>query len=144
MRTVLVGLIFVITPIMLTLAYKNYERYEGLATEEEQQVASGQLHGEVLFFNASWCGPCRQMKPIVTAMRHQGYNMRDIDVDKNRALAQKYGIRGIPAFVFLENGKEVHRFSGGTSPENLRKMCSSAKYRSNDTVKPVSATRTRS
>ena len=44
-----------------------------------------------------------------------GYRMRDIDVDQNRAMATKYGIRSIPTFVFLENGNEVSRFSGGTS-----------------------------
>lgn len=84
--------------------------------------------GEVLFFNASWCGPCRQMKPIVSQLRRQGYRLRDIDVDKNRSLAQKYGISGIPTFVFIKNGSEVHRFSGGTSADQLRKLCSNSAY----------------
>jgi len=65
----------------------------------------------------------------VARLRGQGYRMRDLDVDKNRALAQKYGIRSIPTFVFVENGAEVNRFSGGTSVENLRKLCSSPVYR---------------
>jgi thioredoxin-like negative regulator of GroEL len=68
------------------------------------------------------------MKPIVNQLRRQGYRLRDIDVDKNRGLAQKYGISGIPTFVFMKNGVEVHRFSGGTSADNLRKLCSNSAY----------------
>ena len=68
------------------------------------------------------------MKPIVAQMRGQGYHMRDLDVDKNRSLAKQYGIRAIPTFVFVENGTEVNRFSGGTSAEALHKMCSKPAY----------------
>jgi thioredoxin-like negative regulator of GroEL len=55
--------------------------------------------------------------------------MKDVDVDQHRELAEKYGIRAVPTFVFLENGTEVNRFSGGTSPEHLRTLCSSEAYR---------------
>jgi thioredoxin-like negative regulator of GroEL len=68
------------------------------------------------------------MKPIVTRMKGQGYRMRDVDVDRQRALADKYGIRAVPTFVFLENGKDVNRFSGGTTPDHLRSLCSSPAY----------------
>jgi thioredoxin 1 len=107
----------------LLVGIKVYQGYEAQQLEEQAALASGKP-GEVLFFNASWCGPCRQMKPIVTQLRRQGYRLRDIDVDKNRALAQKYGIHGIPTFVFVQNGREVHRFSGGTSADSLKKLCS--------------------
>jgi len=96
----------------------------------EQRAASDSPRtlGEVLFFNASWCGPCQRMKPIVAQLKRQGFHLRDIDVDKNRSLAQKYAVRSIPTFVFIQNGSEVHRFSGGTSADNLRKLCSHPAY----------------
>lgn len=115
-------------PIAATLGYKQYQRYQ--AQQELQMRVGGNWHtrGEVLFFNATWCGPCRQMKPIVASLRAQGYHLRDVNVDHQRSLAQKYGIHAVPTFVFLENGREVNRFSGGTSPENLRDLCSSPAY----------------
>ena len=82
----------------------------------------------MLFFNASWCGPCRQMKPIVSDLRHKGFHFRDVDVDKNQNLAAKYGVHAVPTFVFVQNGSEVRRFSGGTSADNLRKLCSDPAY----------------
>ena len=109
-------------PIAGVIAYKEYQaRY---ATKP----VDWNTRGEVLFFNATWCGPCRQMKPIVAQMRRQGYRLRDVDVDRNRNLAEKYGIRAVPTFVFLENGSEVNRFSGGTSAEHLRSLCSKPAY----------------
>ncbi len=115
-------------PIAATLGYKEFQRYQH--QQELMKAAGGQWHarGEVLFFNASWCGPCRQMKPIVAGMRAEGYHMRDIDVDRQRPLAAKYGISAVPTFVLVENGREVTRFSGGRSPERLRALCSGPAY----------------
>jgi thioredoxin-like negative regulator of GroEL len=127
MRTVIgCVLLFVVPPIAL-IAVKQFH---SLRNESQQPSESrANMPSEVLFFNASWCGPCRQMKPIVAQMRRQGYRMRDVDIDKNRTLAQKYGIRAVPTFVFVEQGCEVRRFSGGTSPENLKTLCSNRGYR---------------
>jgi thioredoxin-like negative regulator of GroEL len=126
MRIYLICLLLVIAPSLGVVAIKHFDMIPNHQPQSAPTLSSGR--GEVLFFNATWCGPCRQMKPIVATMRRQGYRMRDIDVDKNRSLAQKYGIRGIPTFVFLENGKEVKRFSGGTSVQKLHQLCSSPIY----------------
>lgn len=122
------ALLLFLGPIAATLGMKEYEKYQ--ARQELQMRAGGNWHarGEVLFFNASWCGPCRQMKPIVASLRAEGYHLRDIDVDHQRPLAAKYGISAVPTFVFVENGREVNRFSGGRSPDSLRSLCSSPAY----------------
>lgn len=130
MRIVIGSLLLLLTPTAALIGIKVYQQYQAQQLEEQAAAeAPESARGEVLFFNASWCGPCRQMKPIVTQLRRQGYRLRDIDVDKNRSLAQKHGIHGIPTFVFVKNGSEVHRFSGGTSADNLRKLCASPAYR---------------
>jgi thiol-disulfide isomerase/thioredoxin len=129
MRTILICTLLFVVPTLATVGWKSYEAYE---LQQQHLRAMPQLkwssRGEVLFFNASWCGPCRAMKPVVAQLRRQGYRFRDIDVDQQRNLAQQYGVRGIPCFVFLENGAEVRRFSGGTSEENLKKLCASEVY----------------
>jgi thioredoxin 1 len=119
-----------VAPTLGLIGVRQYRAFQTMQAETQaDQAAKGHSQrGEVLFFNASWCGPCRQMKPIVAQMRGQGYHMRDLDVDKNRSLAKQYGIRAIPTFVFVENGAEVNRFSGGTSAEELQKMCSKPAY----------------
>jgi len=122
MRTLIACLLLIVAPIAGVIAYKEYRaRY---SIPQPQWNA----RGEVLFFNATWCGPCRQMKPIVAQMRRQGYRLRDVDVDRNRALAEKYSIRAVPTFVFLENGSEVNRVSGGTTAEHLRALCAKPAY----------------
>lgn len=124
MRLFVVCLLLAMAPIAAVVAYKQYE-----ADRPRELEVNWHPRGEVLFFNASWCGPCQQMKPIVTDLRREGYRLRDIDVDRHRDLAQKYGISAVPTFVFVENGSEVDRFSGGTSPDNLRRLCSAPAYR---------------
>ncbi|HEX5444853.1 MAG TPA: thioredoxin family protein [Pirellulales bacterium] len=123
MRIYLAAVLLLIAPIAIVFAYKEFEK-----RDLDPQAPQWKTRGEVLFFNATWCGPCRQMKPIVTNLRRQGYHLRDVDVDRNRDLAVKYGIRSVPTFVFLENGDEVSRCSGGMSPEHLRSLCASAAY----------------
>jgi len=124
MRIYIACLVLVIAPVAIVFGFKQYQ-----SIQAERESPSAKRRGEVLFFNATWCGPCKQMKPIVASLRLQGYHMRDVDVDSHRDLAQKYGIRAVPTFVFLENGSEVNRISGGTSADRLRSLCAGAGYR---------------
>ena len=121
-------LLLFLGPIAATLGVRSYQNYQAHKALEQRVGGPFHTRGEVLFFNAVWCGPCRRMKPIVLSMRRDGYHMRDVNVDHNRGLAEKYGIHAVPTFVFIENGKEVDRFSGGTSADKLRKMCASPAY----------------
>lgn len=73
--------------------------------------------GKVLKFSASWCGPCRAYKPTfekVSKMDEFGdIEFEELDVDENEDLAVKYGIRGVPATIFLNNkGEMVGRLAG--------------------------------
>ena len=93
MRLVLVlaCLMVFIVPSLIVIGIKRYRRWK--SSRRASRTRIGRKRGEVLFFNASWCGPCRQMKPIVSELRHKGFHFRDVDVDKNQNLAAKYGVR---------------------------------------------------
>jgi thioredoxin-like negative regulator of GroEL len=128
MRLLIACLLFITVPPLAVLGFKEFKVWQS-GQELHPQMDSLSKRGEVLFFNATWCGPCRAMKPVVGQLRRQGYRMRDVDVDKNRTLAEKYGVRSVPTFVFVENGSEVNRFTGGTSAEKLKQLCPSPTYR---------------
>ncbi len=65
-------------------------------------------------FYATWCGPCKAMNPVLESVKTDlgGEKIYKVDVDKNRDLVEKFGIRSVPTFLFFENGKEVIRKSG--------------------------------
>jgi len=128
MRLLVACLALILVPPLVVFGVKEF-RARQLEQERLPQMHNVAKRGEVLFFNATWCGPCRAMKPVVGQLRRQGYRMRDVDVDKNRTLAKKYGISSVPTFVFVENGSEVNRFSGGTSAEKLKQLCPGPTYR---------------
>ena len=78
--------------------------------------ALAEASGAVLVdFWAGWCAPCRLMKPVIEALAKE-YSGRahfaKVDVDRNRALAQRYGVMSIPNFVVFKNGQPVDRAIG--------------------------------
>jgi thioredoxin 1 len=78
--------------------------------------------GHVLFFTADWCGVCQRVKPVVSQLRREGFDIRTVNVDARQNEAMKYGIHGIPAFVLVRDGEEVRRTSGGVSADELREL----------------------
>tara|TARA_B100000780_G_scaffold265984_1_gene221866 strand:+ start:92 stop:340 length:249 start_codon:yes stop_codon:yes gene_type:complete len=66
----------------------------------------------ILYFTASWCGPCKALAPRMEKLSGQ-INYRKIDVDGNQDLSMKYGVRNVPSLVLVnENGDELNRLVG--------------------------------
>jgi thiol-disulfide isomerase/thioredoxin len=76
----------------------------------------------LLDFSATWCGPCQQMHPIVKRLEREGLPIRQVDVDRNPGLAQRFNVTSIPAFVLVSNGREADRVVGQVSENRLRQM----------------------
>jgi thioredoxin 1 len=77
---------------------------------------------EVLKFSATWCGPCKMLAMTVKELDDNTVPIKDIDIDENLDLATKYGIRGVPTLVMLENGNEVKRVSGALTLPKLKEF----------------------
>ena len=76
---------------------------------------------EIKFFNASWCGPCKQMKPHIDELISEGYNIQTIDIDEQPDLAEQYNVRGVPTIAIYENGKLVESIVGYQDKDFLQK-----------------------
>ena len=85
-------------------------------------------HGNIptlVDFHATWCGPCKTMAPILDELKkNKGNALRilKIDVDKNRLLAEKLSIRGVPTLIYYKSGKQVWRKSGVIPLSELNKL----------------------
>lgn len=68
---------------------------------------------ELLFFHASWCAPCKKMKPIVQELADEGtMDINFIDVDQEAMKAEDYSIESIPTLVLMSNQGEEKRGTG--------------------------------
>ena len=84
----------------------------------EELLNSGEL--VIVDFFATWCGPCQMYMPIFDEVSQEtGINMIKVDIDKETDLAGEQGVMGVPTNIAFKNGKEVSRFSGFKSKEEL-------------------------
>lgn len=86
------------------------------------QVLAQEPNSIVYDFSAVWCGPCQQMAPLVARLEREGLPVRKVDIDKESALADKFGVSTIPTFVLVVDGKEVERHSGAMTETQLRQL----------------------
>jgi len=78
----------------------------------------------IVDFWAEWCQPCKLQAPIISELADEmsdKIKVCKIDVEKNKIVASKLGIKSIPTIIIFKNGKEKERFVGLKTKQALKK-----------------------
>ncbi|TFV50520.1 tetratricopeptide repeat protein [Blastococcus sp. TF02A-35] len=79
----------------------------------------------VLDLWAEWCGPCKQLSPVLERLAVEGggsWVLAKVDVEANPALAQALRVQGIPAVKAVWQGQLVAEFTGAIPEEQARQF----------------------
>ncbi|MBR4440324.1 MAG: hypothetical protein IKS00_02120 [Bacteroidales bacterium] len=78
----------------------------------------------IIDYNATWCGPCRQLAPILEKVQKSYGNkiqIFSVDIDKCPKAASYFEFDAIPTLIFVTPDGEWNQITGGLSEQALRK-----------------------
>ncbi|MEL7086438.1 MAG: thioredoxin [Cyanobacteria bacterium P01_A01_bin.3] len=89
-------------------------------TEFDSLLASEPLL--VVDFTAPWCGPCKVVGPLMDQLAGEysdNAKVFKVDLDDNKSMAKRFGIRSIPAVMYFKQGELVKTIVGVKSYEEF-------------------------
>ncbi len=131
MTTVLIIIAFIVVAFVGLTVY-NYRRIKNMpsvpdnpnikhltANTFNQHVKGGIA---IVDFWADWCMPCKLMMPVLNELandKQYSFKIFKVNVDQQRALAERFRIRSIPSLIIFKNGKEVKRLVGVKTKDQI-------------------------
>ena len=84
-----------------------------LLTAANPSSDGGTSDAVLLDFHADWCVPCQRMRPAVDQLSRKGFPVKSINIDRAKAVADRYGVSAVPTFIVVDrSGRELDRTSG--------------------------------
>ena len=110
---------------MATLGISEAER-EALARFERDVINPSMTQLVVLQFTAEWCGPCKQLSPILDKVAadyaDKGVALRRIDVDQEKMVAAQFRIQSIPTVYAFFGGQPVADITNYRTEGQLKRV----------------------
>jgi thioredoxin len=85
-----------------------------MSKEEFEKLTNGDIP-VLVDFNATWCGPCKRLKPILAEIEKEyagKVKVVAIDVDENKSLAESMKVTNIPLLIYYKKGKVEMNIEG--------------------------------
>ncbi len=99
-----------------------------METTSKKETFSEIINGNIpvlVDFTATWCGPCKLMKPVLEELHRQmGDKLRiiKIDIDASPAAANAHNVQSVPTLILFQKGKNLWRQSGVLQAPQLKKI----------------------